>query len=113
MQRRHPEYPLTCSCLDSGIFEVEPLNKYRETFHEENTAQNRQKQFLSDKNGTDSDDSSDGQTAGVTHKYLSRIGVVPQESEQCSDKRRHEYGYFSGTWYIHDVQVVGVYEVTA
>ena len=72
-------FPLACLV-------VEALQDDREVLHEEDTAKDGYQQFLVNNDGLYCDDSSNGQAARITHEYLGRIGIVPQEADKRTDK---------------------------
>ena len=80
----HAEYAAPFSIFVLGIFKPVFLYKYADAFHEENSAEQGQEEFLTDEHGAYSYDSPDGEAAGVAHEYLGRVGIVPEESDNLS-----------------------------
>ena len=91
MDRCHQQQPPAFSVFLFCIFEPAPLQNDGNALHQEDAAQDRQQQFLSDEHGADSDDSAHHQAARITHKDLGRVGVVPQETDKRSDEGGKEY----------------------
>ena len=104
MYRGSPEYTDTLALL---LLDLEPrgLNDDAEALHEEDTAQDRQQQFLVDDHGTDTNDAADGQGTCVSHEDLGREGVIPQETDHCSDESAEEYHQLLGMGDIHDIEI--------
>ena len=66
------------------------LHDNAQTLDEEDSAENGQQEFLMDDDGTHSNDTADGEAARITHEYLCRVGIVPEETNQCSDECHEE-----------------------
>ena len=73
--------------------------------HEEDAAEQRKQQFLVYDHRQHADDASDGEAACVAHKYLRRIGVVPQETYKCTNESAAEDHEFLRSGDVHNVQV--------
>lgn len=81
------------------------------TLHQENTAQDWNKQLLVDNHGTNADDTADSQTAGVTHENLCREAVEPEEADQCADESTEKNNQFFAAGNVHDIEVIGEHGV--
>ena len=98
---------------------LKPLGLYyhAKALHEENAAEDRQHQLFVDNDGTHADDASDGkratngQTSGIAHEDLCRIGVVPKETYHCSHESAYKHHKFLCAWNIHYIQIRGVFYV--
>lgn len=53
-----------------------------------------------------SNDGSQRQAAGIAHKNLGRIGIVPEEPDARTDKGSAENSQLAGSWNEHNVQVI-------
>ena len=73
-----------------STFVIPHLQYHAETLDEEDAAQEWQQQFFMDDDGTHSDDAADGERPRVAHEYLRRVGVVPEETDECSDEGAHK-----------------------
>ena len=90
MQRCHFEDPASLTIFLLGKLEICSLDHHGQTLHEEDSAQNGQKKFLSDKDGAYPDYTSKHQTARVSHKYLSREGIIPEKTYQSTYEGCHK-----------------------
>ena len=106
VNRRPFEQPLFHSFSFSG-FIVSPLENDRQIFYEEYTAENRYQQFFMDDDGEYGNDSANRQTAGISHEYLCRIGIVPEEADQCTDKGADVNYELFRSRNVHNVQIAG------
>ena len=104
------EYPLFDSFFLSFL-EIFHLQDYRQVLYQEDSAKNRNQQFLVDDDGKYSNDTSDGQTARISHEYLCREGIVPKETDQCSDEGTDIDYQLLASRYIHDIQVAGIFNM--
>ena len=120
LSRCNAEVVMNRCTLEDSLFlafllsylEIFNLEDYREVFNQEYTAKDRNQQFLVDDDGKYSDDSTDGQATCVAHKYLSREGVVPKETNQRTDESADEDNQFFTARDEHDVQIAGIFDVT-
>lgn len=89
MDRGGTEHPHTPSL---SLLNLKPLCLYDDTeaFDKEDTAQDREQQFLMNDDGTDTNDTTDGERTGVTHENLCRVGIIPQETNHGTDKSTEE-----------------------
>ena len=100
--------------LTLPLHQLEPLrlNDDTQALNEEDATEKGQQQLLMDDDRTDTDDAANGQRSRVAHEHLSGIGVIPQETNHGSDKRRQEHYEFFGMRNIHDIEVGGIDDVT-
>ena len=108
----HQQQAVAFAVFALGVFEVADLHHHREAFDQKDAAQQRQQQLLADAEGEDGDDAADRQRAGVAHEDLRREGVVPKEADQRADQRRGEDDQFAAVRDVHDIEVVGVYDMS-
>ena len=87
------------------------LHHHAEALYEEDSAEDRQHQLLVDDDGAHGDDTADGERTGIAHEHLRRVGIVPEEADEGSDKGTEEYHKLLGAWNIHDVEVGGKLDV--
>ena len=64
-----------------------------------------------DDDGKDGNDASDGERTSVAHEDLCWIGVIPQESDECTDHGADEDDQFLRSWHEHDVEVGSILDV--
>ena len=109
----HQEDAPSLSVFAFGVFEPALLQQHAHAFHKEDAAQQRQEEFLADKNRGHSDHAAYGKGAGVAHKHLRGEGVVPQEAYQGASESSHINRHLSAAWQVHYVEVTGVDYVAA
>ena len=112
VDRRHQQDATPFAVAAFGVLEPADLHHHREAFDQKDAAQQRQQQLLADAEGEDGDDAADRQRAGVAHEDLRRKGVVPKEADQRADQRRGEDDQFAAVRDVHDIEVVGVYDMS-
>src|SRR5690606_33032185 len=105
MQGGHLEDPFSHTRFFLCIFEIGDLQDYRESLYKKDSAKNGQQQLLMDQHGKNPDDSSQCKAAGITHKDLGRIGVIPEESDSGPDKSRCKHHQLVTSGNIHDIEV--------
>ena len=74
------EDTLFLSFLLSSL-EVFHLKDDREVFYQEDATKDRYQQFLVDDDSKYGNDATNGQAACISHKYLRREGIVPEEAD--------------------------------
>ena len=62
--------------------------------------------------GQHGNDTADGQGAGIAHEDLGGIGIVPEETDEGTDRSGNEDNEFLGAGHVHDVQVLSELDVT-
>ena len=77
MQGAHQKDPPALSMLSSRIFEITYLQDHADVFHQENTAEYRDQQFLANDHRQRGDDSPQRQATRIAHKYRCGISIVP------------------------------------
>ena len=87
------------------------LSHYAYALHEEHETEYRDEQFLVDDYCRNSDDTTDCQRTCIAHKHLSRIGIVPKETNHGTYESTKEYHQLLRVGDIHDVEVGGVANV--
>ena len=92
---------------------VVDLQNDAEALDEEDAAEDGEHQLFVDYYCRHGDDAADGQRACVAHEHLGRIGVVPQEAYERADEGTHEHHKLLRLRDVHDVQVVGIFDVAA
>ena len=89
------------------VLEIIHLQNNRQTFHEKNTAQQRNQQFLAHHQRDYGNQAPQGQASRVAHENRGRIRVVPQKPDARPHKRRAENDQLAEIGYVHDVEVTG------
>ena len=105
------EDTLSLSFLLSSL-EVFHLKDDREVFYQEDATKDRYQQFLVDDDSKYGNDATNGQAACISHKYLRREGIVPEEADQRTDEGTDEDNEFFTARNEHDVQIAGIFDVT-
>ena len=113
VQRRHLEHTASLAILATCVFEIRCLNNHRKVLHEKHSAQQGYKQLLVDEYGKHSDDTSECQRTRVAHKHLCGKSIIPQETDECTDKRGHIHHQLLGSRNIHYIEIRGVDHITA
>lgn len=56
-------------------------------------------------------DTTNGQAAGIAHKYLGGKSIVPKETDQCADEGADKDYQFFTAGNIHDIKVSCIFDV--
>ena len=112
VQGGHEQNAASFAVFAFGVFEVAHLKHDREALDQEDAAEKGQQQLLADAESEDGDDAADGERAGIAHEDLCREAVVPEEADQRTGQRRCEDDQFAAARNVHDVQVVGIDDVS-
>ena len=107
MDRRHQEDTPAFTVFFLGVFEIAYLDDDGDGLHEINAAEDGNQQFLSDDDTQYGDDTTQTQTAGVTHEYLRGEAVPPVETDAGSNQGSDEDYQFADVGDVHDVQIIG------
>ena len=105
MQRCHQENTPAFTILLLGIFKIGYLKNDGYSFKQEDAAQDGDEQFFPNSKRQYCDHSSECKTACITHKDLSRVRVVPQKSEACTNKCSTKDHLLSEVGDVHYVEV--------
>ena len=105
VQGRHLEDTHALTRTHTGVLEVEALDERRGKFGDEDTAEDRQEELLTDEDSEDTDDTTECQTTRVAHEDLCGIGVVPEEACRRPDERSGEDNQLFCPWDKHRIQI--------
>ena len=94
--------------LTAFLVELVHLRLYddTDTLHEEDTAEEGDHELLMDDHGTDTDDTANGEAAGVTEEDLGREAIPPEIADEGSDERGEEDNDLFRTRDIHDIEIL-------
>src|SRR5680860_62613 len=84
MEGRHFEYASSLAVFSFCILEVRHLQYHTKNFHQENTTEYGDEEFLTKQYRHTGNDRTQCKTSGIPHKNRRRIGIVPQKSDACS-----------------------------
>lgn len=56
-------------------------------------------------------DTTNGQAAGIAHKYLGGKSIVPKETDQCADEGADKDYQFFTAGNVHDIKVSCIFDV--
>ena len=86
VERAHQEDASAFTVFLFGVFEVAHLEDDTNILGEENPSDDGQEELFAHGKGQYCDDGADGERAGISHEYLGREAVVPQEADGCPDE---------------------------
>ena len=89
------------------------LDNHAKALHEEHATQYGHEQLLVNNHGTHTNYTSNGERAGVAHEHLCRIGVVPQETDECTNESAHKHHQFLTIGDIHYIKIGSILKIGA
>ena len=99
--------------LAFALLYLEPLclDNHTQAFYKEDATKDDQHQFLMDNDSANTNDTTNGQRTGITHKNLGREGIIPKETNHRPNEGREEYYQLLGTGNIHDIKIGSIHDV--
>ena len=96
----------------TGQFIRTNLQNDGKSFHHKHATHDEQHQFLTNHYRNNAQRRTQCQRADITHKYLGRISVEPQESQTCTYYRRTKYCDLPYAFYIGNAQILCKIDMT-
>jgi hypothetical protein len=113
MQGAHEKYPSSLSEFFLCVFEIGYLYHHAQFLYQEYSAEQGYQQFFSNNDGQGRNDATQRQASRITHEYLRRIGIIPEESctgpDECADKNRQ----LTQVGYVHDIELFRKADIAA
>src|SRR5262249_52950895 len=100
MERRHLEHAL------AGHLEGRHLDDDRQSFEQEDAADNKQQQLLLDQNRHRRESGAERERADIAHENFRGIRVVPEEAERRADDRAAEDGHVGDGRQVNHVELI-------
>src|SRR6185312_6239489 len=107
MQRAHEKDPSAFTVLLLRISEISYLYGYAKDLYQEHAAEDRYQPLLADDDRQGRNDAAESETAGIAHKDLRRVGVIPKESYTGPDEGADIDRQLAQVGDVHDVEVFG------
>src|SRR4030042_4796197 len=102
VQRRHAKNPFAICQL-----EVADLKNDGKSFHNKNSTDNGQKDFLLGNNSHSAQSASEGKRSDIPHKNFRWIRIEPQKTKRRADHGAAKYRQFARSGHIRYLQVCG------
>src|SRR5277367_5810524 len=79
----------------------------------EDTADERKEQFLTDDDGNSGDGSADGERTDIAHEDFSGMGVVPEKADGCADHGSAKNGELADHGHALELEIIGKNDMAA